>query len=367
VKRLGRVETYVLVQALLGVATAFLVGAVITALINFVEQSRWLSGRADVGFSTAFTLALLESPGISLSLLPFSFLFGVLGAYVRLNRSGELIAIRAAGISAWRFILPTAVAAMVIGVLAVTLLNPVASVLTDRYEKMRAVLNVSVGLAEAGDTWLRQGDERTQVVIRARGRQSDHGTLVLKGVSLFMSTQRPDHSVQFARRIEADQARLEPGHWLLTGAWEATPGAEALRYDTLSIPTTLQSATALQRFAPPRTVAFWRLWSAIARTEQAGFSATAYRLELQELLATPLIYAAMSVLAAAFSLRLVRLGGLAGLAGAGVALGFVLFFFNQFCAALGQAGALPAIVAAWSPPILALLSGFTLLCYTEDG
>lgn len=364
-KRLGRLETYVLLQALLGVVTAFAIGAVVTGLINFVEQSRALSGRADVGFSTTFYLALLETPGISLSLLPFSFLFGVLGAYVRLNRSSELVALRAAGVSAWRFILPTAGAAVLIGVVAVTLVNPVAAAMTERFERQRATFNTDT--AATGDIWLRQGDERGQVVIRARRHASDHGDLVLHDVSLFMSAQRPDHSVQFARRIEADEARLTPGHWLLTGAWEATPGAEALRYDTLSIPTTLRSETALERFSTPRSVPFWALWRAIARTEQAGFSATAYRLQLQELLATPLIYAAMSVLAAAFSLRLARLGGLAGLAGAGVALGFVLFFFNQFCAALGQAGALPAVVAAWSPPILALLSGFTLLCYTEDG
>ena len=75
----------------------------------------------------------------------------------------------------------------------------------------------------------------------------------------------------------------------------------------------------------------------------------------------------MSVLAAAFSLRLMRLGGLAGLAGAGVALGFAIFFFDQLCGALGGAEVIPPIIAGWSPPVIALLAGFTLLCYTEDG
>ena len=77
--------------------------------------------------------------------------------------------------------------------------------------------------------------------------------------------------------------------------------------------------------------------------------------------------AAMAILGAAFSLRLMRLGGLAMLAASGVGLGFVLFFFNQFCGALGRADVIPPILAAWSPPVLALLSAFTLLCYTEDG
>jgi lipopolysaccharide export system permease protein len=62
-----------------------------------------------------------------------------------------------------------------------------------------------------------------------------------------------------------------------------------------------------------------------------------------------------------------RLGDLAGLAGAGVALGFAVFFLNQFCGALGATEVIPPFLAAWSPPLLALLSGVTLLCYTEDG
>ena len=75
----------------------------------------------------------------------------------------------------------------------------------------------------------------------------------------------------------------------------------------------------------------------------------------------------MSVLAAAFSLRLMRLGGLAALAGSGVALGFGFFFFNELCSALAKAEVLHPAVAAWTPPLVALLAGFTLLCYTEDG
>ena len=45
----------------------------------------------------------------------------------------------------------------------------------------------------------------------------------------------------------------------------------------------------------------------------------------------------------------------------------MLFFLNELCNALGKADVIPALLAAWAPPVLALLAGFTLLCYTEDG
>ena len=43
------------------------------------------------------------------------------------------------------------------------------------------------------------------------------------------------------------------------------------------------------------------------------------------------------------------------------------YFLNQFCAALGATGVIPVWMAAWTPPLLALLSASTFLCYTEDG
>jgi len=365
--RLNRIETYVLERTLIGVAGALAVFATVITLIDFVELSRTVGGRVEIGFDQVLALTLLNAPTLILILLPFSFLFGVLSAFVSLNRRSELIAMRAAGVSAWRFIFPAAGAAAAIGILTVTVLDPAASMMNARFESLRTELMQGHQSIAPQTIWLRQGDSHNQIVIRAHQRVTGRGALTLRGVSLFVSTRARDGSVRFSRRIEAAQAQLMPGYWLLTGAQEATPGGAAYHFDSLTIPSSLNGESALERFASPKAVSFWGLWRAIARTEQAGFSATAYRLELQDLLATPVMFAAMSVLAAAFSLRLIRLGGLAVLAGSGVALGFVIFFFNEFCRALGKAGAIPPFAAAWTPPLIALLAGFTLLCYTEDG
>jgi lipopolysaccharide export system permease protein len=215
--------------------------------------------------------------------------------------------------------------------------------------------------------WLRQGDEQSQVVIHAKQRDVRHGVAVLRGVSLFIYEKDRRGVPQFRRRLEAAEARLMPGFWQLKDVREATAGDSSIRSDTMSIRSTLDAEAAVERLASPEAIAFWKLPKAIQLTEQAGFSASGYRLRFEQLLATPLLYAAMAVLAAAFSLRLTRLGGLAGLAGAGVALGFVMFFFNQFSGALAKADILPLFAAAWSPALVALLAGVTLLCYTEDG
>jgi lipopolysaccharide export system permease protein len=342
--------------------------ASVVMLICFVEISRAYGGRGDVGFTRLVELMLLQSPSIILLLLPFTFLFGTMAAFVTLNRRSELIAMRAAGVSAWRFIFPAVVAAFLIGIVDVGVLNPVAADLNGRYEDAKSAIDEGlVGRQGKSAIWLRQGDEHTQVVIHAQAHDMEGGVVHLRHVSLFLQNITPGGALQFTRRIEAAEARLDPGFWRLSDVREATPGAGSVRSETLSIPSTLDRRTAMEKFAAKDAIGFWRLPETIERAETAGFSAAPYRLRYQELLATPVLFAGMSVLAAAFSLRLMRLGGLAGLAGAGVAIGFAIFFFDQLCGALGGAEVIPPIIAGWTPPVIALLAGFTLLCYTEDG
>jgi lipopolysaccharide export system permease protein len=366
---LGRLQTYVLTRTLAGLAAALIVIASVVLLIIFVELSRAYGGRSDVGFPRLVELMLLQAPAVILLLLPFIFLFGTMGAFVTMNRRSELVAMRAAGVSAWRFILPAAGAAFALGVLDVAVLNPLAADLNGHYEDARAAIEEGHASRSAGSTavWLRQGDEHTQIVIHAQSHDMKGGVVRLQHVSLFLQNVTEGGALQFNRRVEAADARLDPGFWRLSDVREATPGAGSVRSETLSIPSSLDRRTAMEKFAAKDAVGFWRLPETIRRADNAGFSSAPYRLRYQELLATPLLFASMAVLAAAFSLRLMRLGGLAGLAGAGVALGFAIFFFDRLCGALGAAEVIPPVLAGWTPPLVALLAGVTLLCYTEDG
>lgn len=365
--RLTSIERYVLKRTLRAVAGALGIIAAVVMLIDFVEISRDIGGRVDISAAGLIGLMLMKSPAVILQLLPFVFLFGVLAAFVSLNRRSELIAMRAAGISAWRFIFPAAGAALVIGVLTVAAFNPLASWLDGRYQRAsESLLQSREGLPpEEPVVWVRQGDARTQVVVRADSR--DPNSTLLRGVSMFVYANDSGGRRAFQRRIEAETARLTPGAWELTNAREAAAGEQAVSYATLSIRSNLTPGEAFERLEQPRSVPFWRLPGVISTIESAGFSATEYRLRFQELLATPLVFAAMSILAAAFSLRLMRLGDMPLMVVSAIGLGFLFYFLTAFARALGASEVLPPVAAAWIPPLLAVLSAFALLCYTEDG
>ncbi|MDP3800595.1 MAG: LPS export ABC transporter permease LptG [Phenylobacterium sp.] len=364
--RLGRIERYVLVQQARSLAVALAVIAALIMLIDFVEISRGVGSDVDLSGLRILGLMALKSPQVILQLLPFVFLFGTLAAFVGLNRRSELIAMRAAGVSAWRFVLPAAGAALILGVVTVTALGPLAASADGLFQRERTRLSGAAAGADSSQAvWIREGDDTRQIVIRAA--RQDRASARLLGVTFFIYTNDGRGRRTFSERIDAASASLANGSWRLVDAVGAQAGQRAVRYSSLSLPSSLADEEAFERFARPQSTSFWSLPAQIGRVEAAGFSSTAYRLRLQQLLATPLMFAAMSILAAAFSLRLMRLGDLARMSVAAVVLGFGFFFVNQAASAFGSAEVIPPWLAAWLPPLLTALAAFTLLFYTEDG
>jgi lipopolysaccharide export system permease protein len=75
----------------------------------------------------------------------------------------------------------------------------------------------------------------------------------------------------------------------------------------------------------------------------------------------------MALLAAGFSMRHSRRGGVGQMLGLGVLAGFALFVLTRISNEFGQSGALPVPLAAWTPASAGLLLAATLLLYQEDG
>ncbi len=364
--RIGRIERYVLIQLVRSLAVALAIISALVMLIDFVEISRGLGSDTDLSGARILGLMLLKSPAVIVQLLPFVFLFGTLAAFVGLNRRSELVAMRAAGVSAWRFVLPAAGFAFIAGILTVTAIGPLAASGDGLFQRERARISGSVRGAEQQQAiWLREGDGPRQMVIRG-GRQ-DRANARLLDVTFFIYATDPEGRREFTERIDAKSASLAAGRWRLIDAVGAQTGQRAVRYATLDLPSALADDEAFERFARPQSTPFWSLPGQIQRIEDAGFSSTAYRLRLQSLLSTPLAFAAMTILAAAFSLRLMRLGDLPRMAAYAVGLGFCFFFLNQASSAMGSAEVVPPFVAAWLPAILTALAALTLLFYTEDG
>lgn len=360
--RLGR---YILGRIFVGIGIALFAVLASILLIDLVEQMRSVGTRINLGALEAVRLTLLKTPTLIEQTLPFVVLAGTMMAIVGLNRSSQLVAMRAAGVSAWRFLAPSALAGIMIGFIAITALNPLGAYLYSEFENSRddALAGYTEEAGEAG-FWIRQGDGEGQVVIHADGVDAS-GTRLQNATFMFFEARQD--TLEFTRRIRAEEAELRPGFWQLRRLVEATPGGVPTRQENLAIPTTLDASELINRFINPATLSFWQLPGFIREARQAGFAPTRYELKWQSLLAYPLLLAAMAGLGAAFSLQLQRLGNLARWGAAGVGIGLFLFFYSQLAGAFAITQSVPAAVAAWSAPMAGMFIALSIVAFLEDG
>jgi lipopolysaccharide export system permease protein len=358
----GTFGRYVGRRFLSAVAAVFLGIFVLVVLIDYIEMTRRTASIPDVPAWMIAATSLYRVPQITERLLPFSVLIGAMVAYLNLSRRNELVIARAAGLSAWQFIAPTVAAAFVLGIAAATIYNPLAAVLGERAKQYEAsIFGSQGGTATGNKSWIRQRSGDGQSILHAATSRDQGAVLAGITVSLF------DDEGRFLERIEADTARLEPGHWRLDGARVYNPNAPPREVASYRLPTNLNSEQVRESFATPETVSFWQLPQYIQLAERAGLAASGYRLQYQSLLARPFMLAAMVLLAAAVSLRFFRFGGVQRMVLSGIAGGFLLYVLAKVTEDLGKAELIHPLAAAWSPAVLGSVTGIMALLFQEDG
>jgi len=346
----------------------------LVALFDLIELLRRAATRQDATFALVSQIAALRIPFVAMQILPFAILLGGIIAFWRLTRSSELVVARAAGISAWGFLAGPVLVAVVLGALATAAISPLSSAMLARAERLdQQYLRNAGGITAlaGGRLWLRQADDGLEA----------RGVAILSGRPVAPRDLRPGEAFRLdgvtiwrlsaedrpLARVEASSAVLAPGRWIVPDATAfgaaRLPGAA----QRLELPTDLTPARIQDSFASPDTLSFWALPDFISVLEGAGFSAVRHRLHYQSLLALPLLAAVMALLAAGFSMRSSRRGGVGQMIGGGVAAGFALFVIDKVTGEFGEAGTLPVVFAAWAPAGAGFLLATALLLHLEDG
>ena len=123
----------------------------------------------------------------------------------------------------------------------------------------------------------------------------------------------------------------------------------------------------LDSFGTPSAIPIWDLPQFIERLERAGFSARNHKVWFQMELTLPLLMVAMVLVGAGFTMRHARFGKSGIMVLYALVLGFSLYFIRNFAGLLGESGQLPILLAAWGPPLAAILLPMGLLLHLEDG
>ncbi|MDU1669701.1 MAG: LptF/LptG family permease, partial [Bradyrhizobium sp.] len=113
---------------------------VLLVLVDYIEMVRKTSGLASASALMVAETSLFRVPQLLEKMMPFCVLIGAMTCYLALSRRLELVVARAAGVSAWQFIAPALASAIVLGLMATTLYNPMSANLRELSKRMEAEL-----------------------------------------------------------------------------------------------------------------------------------------------------------------------------------------------------------------------------------
>lgn len=314
-------------------------------------------GAADVARYAALRLPTLLGHAV-----PVAVLVGAVLTFLRLAATSEMAALRAAGVGGWRVLGALAPACALAAAAQLALLLAVAP----KTERALADWWAGRDSPAAGEAaalprrlWLRNGGD----IVAADAVSLDGSRL--GGVLIV----RRDEEGGVAARIEARGAEhggSAPG-WVLRDASVVRPGrprAEAVA--SLPWPDGPPPAAVRELARPTEALPPDRLLAGLRGEGAVSRGPAFYATRAQSAASSPAVPFLMALLALPAAFGVPRRGGGWKRAAVGLALGLGYLAAAGLLGALGEAGALPPVLAAWAPPFLFAAAG-VLLLQREEG
>jgi lipopolysaccharide export system permease protein len=341
--------------------------AVLIALVLVLMTLDLLGESSDIlrvpgnGDAELWRYVALRIPLLVSRFLPFSVLLGALIAFVGLNQHSEVVAMKAAGLSAHQILAPLFVASVGIA-LALFAFNETVVVKSARVITAWSDNDYKPVPPQSGiisNVWVLDGEDliRAGIVVgRAPRIRAERVTIYDRGGGILQ------------RLLTAARATPIAGNrWLLSDVriYDANMNMVRKTPQMVGMDGVTPGQLTLAK-VDPEQLDYWTLKQRIAELQAAGRPTEEARSGLAHKISGPLSTLLMPLLAAVAAFGLARSGQVLVRAVVGMALGFAYFVADNFSLAMGNAGAYPPLIAAWAPFLLFLLIGETVLFRTEE-
>ena len=356
---------YIALNFLRNLALMIIGLALLIATVDFIEFIRRAADIETVSLWQLYGIALLRTPLFVEKAFPFACLFAAMRTLTQMNSKMELVVARAAGVSAWQFLLPISMSAILVGALLATVYNPLSTSSTLWAKNLQAEL-----LSERKDRrskaqrdqWIKQediGGGHTILNAEVARKKGTH----LSNVKILRFSASGD----LISRIDAKRVIHLDTRWQLVDAKFIDSEGQVTEKAEDFLETSLTRDQLLGITGKPDEVSFWELRETAERVEKSGTNGNPYKVQFYSLTAMPAFLFAMILVAACVCLKFVRFGQLGRMILGGIICGFVLYTVSNLVTALGSNGVVSPAIAAWSPGFVAILISISVLLHQEDG
>lgn len=329
---------------------------------QFADLSRRLGDGGNWSMADLLVIASFRVPILMQEVLPHIILVSAALTLYRLSRHLELVAVLQSGLSPWQLLMPVSACGLVLGLVYVSLLNPLAVMAEAEAEGI--TLSISQGSRERNrsdetNELVTQDAEGTTIIV-ANGSSSDGTTLY--DTSFF----RFDNEHNLLYRADVSKAEWSPVGWTLLGDGSITEGGVTRPLTEERIVAKVSAEMLREKFGDEYSVSIFALPGKIQMATALGLSPHKFRVQFQWLTALPVLLAAIALLSSAIVMRPLLMQQWKRDVFFTILVSFSLYVASTVLSVLGSRGLVSPSVAAWSVPFLVALAGVTVVLFKAE-
>ena len=331
-------------------------------IMNIFEEINFFKD-FNVAITTPIILSLLFVPSLLNYFFPFVILLSGIWFFLKIKKTDELTSMNVSGMSNLSVIIIPSILSIILGIFFVTALNPITSLLVKKYETVKGNYEKEqdyLATVTVNGIWIKERGLKANYMIRASHLEKEN----LMGVTIYEF----DKDNNFTRRIEADSANITSLKWVLKnitvinsdGIMLTEPIKDPFYFSMYDIKKIKSLYSNLD------TISFWDLEHEINLLKQRGYSTREMQVKLHRSLAFPFFLLSMVLLSSVFTLGTTFKENNWTYVFLTITASVVIFFFNDFSAALGKTDKLPIELSVWMPIAIIFIFSFVGIIHANQ-
>lgn len=378
-------DRYIAVSVAAAFASGVTMFMVLLCAMNMLKELIELIAKEGVPAGLAFTIIGYKIPGLMVYAFPMAVLLAILLTFSRMSSECEMVAIRAAGVSFVRIIIPTLLFALLVSGLTFWISNSYAPYASKKSRQLSIIaISKKNGSNPVSYTRVDKKTGKLQYAIAARNLDVNGQAGVMYDVTVTYYQEGVPNRIVFTPIAEymLPREKGQRGHWVSHGSGGystplggmpqgiPTPGV----YVESSSNNSLLSADALADIPEnPLTLKYEKtdpneLTSDEIRAQLAELQTNGdpkdesakWLTRLAQRFATPFTCLVFALIGAPLGLRHHRTSSAVGL-GISLLVIFAYYFFSVYLSTFGDSKSIPPLVAAWTPNVLGGILGIWLI------
>tara|TARA_B100000809_G_scaffold217046_1_gene223027 strand:+ start:146 stop:1237 length:1092 start_codon:yes stop_codon:yes gene_type:complete len=331
-------------------------------IMNIFEEINFFKDFS-VAITTPIILSLLFVPSLLNYFFPFVILLSGMWFFLKIKKTDELTSMNVSGMSNLSVIIIPSFLSIILGIFFVTALNPITSLLVKKYETVKGNYEKEqdyLATVTVNGIWIKERGLKANYMIRASHLEKEN----LMGVTIYEF----DKDNNFTRRIEADSANITSLKWVLKnitvinsdGIMLTEPIKDPFYFSMYDIKKIKSLYSNLD------TISFWDLEHEINLLKQRGYSTREMQVKLHRSLAFPFFLLSMVLLSSVFTLGTTFKENNWTYVFLTIISSVLIFFFNDFSAALGKTDKLPIELSVWMPIAIIFIFSFVGIIHANQ-